>query len=57
MGSAVAEVLAKNNPVPMEFIGVQNRFGESGAPTELMKHFGMGVESIIDAAKRAIKRK
>jgi len=40
MGSAVAEVLAKNHPVPIEFIGVQNRFGESGSPAELLEHFG-----------------
>jgi len=42
MGSAVAEVLAKNYPVPMEFIGVQNRFGESGLPGGLLEAFVMG---------------
>lgn len=57
MGSAVAEVLAKNHPVPMEFIGVQNRFGESGAPAELIEHFGMGVTHIVQATKKAIQRK
>lgn len=57
MGSAVAEVLAKNHPVPMEFIGVQNQFGQSGKPEELIEHYGMGVLHIKDAAKRAIKRK
>ncbi len=57
MGSAVAEVLAKNHPVPMEFIGVQSRFGESGSPSELLEYFGMGVSHILDAAKRVIKRK
>ncbi|MDP3785167.1 MAG: transketolase C-terminal domain-containing protein [bacterium] len=57
MGSAVAEVLAKNFPVPMEFIGVQNRFGESGAPTELIEAFGMGVSHIKEAVKKALKRK
>lgn len=57
MGSAVAEVLAKNHPIPMEFIGVQNRFGESGLPSELLEHFEMGVSHIIAAAKKAIKRK
>src|SRR3989337_2362866 len=44
MGSAVAEVLAKNYPVPIEFIGVQNRFGESGEPNELIEVFGMRSE-------------
>ena len=57
MGSAVAEVLAKNHPVPIEFIGVQNRFGESGSPAELLEHFGMGISHILDSAKRVIKRK
>lgn len=57
MGSAVAEVLAKNYPVPIEFIGVQNRFGESGLPYELIEHFGMGVEHIKAAAKKVISRK
>ena len=57
MGSAVAEVLAKNHPVPIEFIGVQNRFGESGAPSELIEHFGMGVKHIKEAVKKVLKRK
>lgn len=57
MGSAVAEILAKNFPVPMEFIGVKDRFGESGEPDELIEKFGMGVASIKEAVKKAIKRK
>ncbi len=57
MGSAVAEVLAQNHPVPIEFIGVQNHFGESGEPNELIEYFGMGVSHIIEAAKKVIKRK
>jgi transketolase len=57
MGSAVAEVLAKNYPVPMEFVGVQNRFGESGEPNKLLEHFGMGVEHILKAVDKVLKRK
>ncbi|TSC68536.1 MAG: transketolase [Parcubacteria group bacterium Gr01-1014_66] len=57
MGSAVAEVIAKNCPVPIEFIGVQNRFGESGNPNELLEHFGMGVSHIVAATKKVIGRK
>ncbi|MEX0690159.1 MAG: transketolase C-terminal domain-containing protein [Candidatus Paceibacterota bacterium] len=57
MGSAVAELLAKNNPTPIEFIGVQDVFGESGLPEELSEKYEMGVEDIKKAAKRAIKRK
>ncbi len=57
MGSAVAEVLAKNYPVPIEFIGVQNRFGESGTPNELIEYFGMGVSHIKEAVKKVVARK
>lgn len=57
LGSAVAEVLAKNYPVPQEFIGVQDRFGESGSPSELLEAFGLGTSHIKDAVKRVIKRK
>lgn len=57
MGSAVAEVLAKDYPVPMEFVGMQNVFGESGPPKELIEKYGMGVKDIKKAVKAAIKRK
>ncbi len=57
MGSRVAEILAQNHPVPIEFIGVQNRFGESGAPNELIEAFGMGVLHIKEAVKKVIARK
>jgi transketolase len=56
-GSAVAECLAKTYPVPIEFIGVQDEFGESGPPPDLIEHFGMGVKHIKAAAKKAMKRK
>lgn len=57
MGSAVAEVLAKNYPVPQEFVGVQDRFGESGEPDELIEAFGMGAKDIKKAAKAVLERK
>jgi len=57
LGGAIAEYLSRVFPVPIEFIGVQNRFGESGMPNELIEHFGMGVSHIIEAAKRVIGRK
>ncbi|MEK7599011.1 MAG: transketolase C-terminal domain-containing protein [Patescibacteria group bacterium] len=57
MGSAVAEIITRNFSVPIEFIGVANRFGESGEPNELLEHFGMGVKHIKKAAEKAIKRK
>lgn len=57
MGSAVAEVLAKNHPVPMEFVGMQDRFGESGTPAELMQAFGLTSDGIIAAVKKILARK
>lgn len=57
LGSAVAEVLAQHHPVPMEFIGVRDRFGESGKPDELIEAFGMGKESVKEAVRRVLKRK
>lgn len=57
LGSAIAEFLAKRYPVPMEFVAVNNRFGESGEPNELIEHFGMGVGDIIAAVQRVIGRK
>jgi len=56
-GSAVAEVLAANVPAPIEFIGVQNRFGQSGKPDELIELYGMGEKSIIEAAEKVVSRK
>ncbi|MBI5045484.1 MAG: transketolase family protein [Candidatus Niyogibacteria bacterium] len=57
LGSAIAEVLAKNYPTPMEFMGIQDRFGESGEPNELIEYFGLMPKDIVEAAKRVIKRK
>jgi len=57
MGSAIAECLAKTNPLPIEFIGLQDTFAESGTPQELVEKYGMGVASIKKAVKKVIKRK
>ena len=57
LGSAVAEVLTRNFPVPIEFIGMQDLFGESGKPEELMQKYQMKTPSIVSAAKKVIKRK
>ena len=57
MGSAVAEVLAQNFPVPVEFIGIQDLFGQSGTPDELIEHYGMGKDAIKEAVKKVLKRK
>lgn len=56
-GSAVAEVLAHQHPVPIEMIGMQDSFGESGEPLELLKKFGMDKEAIKNAIKKVLTRK
>ena len=57
MGGAISEVLAQNYPVLMEFIGVQNLFGQSGTPDELIEHYKMGVKDIKEAVEKVLKRK
>ncbi len=57
MGSAIAEVVVANSPVPMEFIGVQDRFGESGTPKELFEEFGLSAKFIAQAVRKVLKRK
>lgn len=57
LGGAVAEVLAKNSPAPMEFIGMRDVFGESGPPAELIKKYGMDVKDIKAAVKKVLRRK
>lgn len=51
MGSAVAECLAQHYPVPMRILGMQDGFGESGAPDELMKRYGFSSDAIYQAVK------
>lgn len=57
MGSAVAECLVRHWPVPIEFIGVNDKFGQSGKPEELIELYGMGEKSMHEAVKRVIMRK
>lgn len=57
LGSAVAEVVVKNKPVPMELVGIQDRFGESGDPELIYKDHGMDVASIVAKAKALVARK
>ena len=57
LGSAIAEALAQECPVPIEFIGAQDRFGQSGTPAELLEEYGMASSHIIAAARKVIARK
>ena len=57
LGSAVANVLVKNTPVPVEMVGIQDRFGQVGPQDFLMKEYNLLAEDIIAAAERAMQRK
>ena len=56
-GSAVAEVIVANSPVPMEFVGVNDTFGESGKAADLMVKYGLKDINIVEAVKKVLKRK
>jgi transketolase len=57
LGESVARTLAINNPTPQEFVAVQDSFGESGTPAQLMEKYGLNDKAVIEAVKRAIARK
>jgi transketolase len=57
LGGALAEWLSSNNPIPLEMVGVKDRFGESGGVSELMVEVGLTSESICEAARKCIDRK
>ena len=57
MGDAVAQVAAKNFPIPIEYVGTKDTFGESGTPAELLKKYGLDVPDIIAAAEKVMGRK
>jgi transketolase len=57
LGDAVAGLLARNMPVPQEFVGVKDSFGESGEPNQLLAKYGLSTADVIAAAKRALARK
>lgn len=57
LGESVARVLSLNHPAPQEFVAVQDSFGESGTPDQLMKKYGLNHQAIESAALKVIKRK
>ncbi len=57
MGSAVAEFVVENCPVPMTLMGVDDQFGQSGTQLELIEHYGLGIDSIVEKAKKLISLK
>lgn len=57
LGDAVAQVLSRHMPVPQEYVGVNDTFGESGTPDELMVKYGLDTPNIVEAVKKVLKRK
>jgi transketolase len=57
LGDSIAQLLIKNHLAPMEFVGVEDSFGESGTPTQLMEKYGLNAAAIVEKAMKAIARK
>ncbi len=57
LGSAVAECLSENYPVPMKRVGIMDSFGESGEPNELLQKFGLTCADVVESAKRVLRLK
>ena len=57
LGDSIAQVLAQNKPTPQEYVAVNDSFGESGTPEQLMKKYGLEVDNIIQAVQKVIARK
>lgn len=56
LGDAVCQVLSRNMPLPVEMIGVNNSFGESGIPSQLMEKYGLNAQNIVNAVRKVISR-
>ena len=57
LGDSIAQVAAKNLPIPIEYIGTNDTFGESGKPTELLTKYGLDTPFIVEAVEKVMKRK
>ena len=57
LGETIAGVFARNTPYPVEMVAVQDQFGESGKPEDLLNKYGLSTENIVESAKKAIQRK
>jgi len=57
LGESISRVLAKNLPLPQEFVATNDTFGESGTPAELMEKYGLNADSIVEKVKKVIARK
>jgi transketolase len=57
MGDSICQLLSRNSPMPVEMVAVNDSFGESGKPEELLDKYGLGIADVVAAAKRAVARK
>jgi transketolase len=57
LGGAVAEVISQHHPVPMRIVGIEDVFGESGSPRELLDRYGMNSDNIVSKVKEVLKMK
>ena len=57
LGDAIAQVASKHLPIPIEYVGTKDTFGESGKPTDLLKKYGLDIPDIVAAAEKVMKRK
>ncbi|WP_462228774.1 transketolase family protein [Ekhidna sp.] len=57
LGESIAQTIVRNHLVPQEFVAVNDQFGESGKPEDLLDKYGLGVNDIVEKAKKAISRK
>ncbi|MFK7809516.1 MAG: transketolase family protein [Saprospiraceae bacterium] len=57
LGDSIAQVLARKLPTPIEYVAVNDSFGESGSPTDLLDKYGLGIEDVCHAVKNVLKRK
>lgn len=57
LGDSVAQVLSQHCPAPHEYVAVNDTFGESGAPKALLEKYGLGIQNIVEACEKALKRK
>jgi len=57
LGDSICQLLARHTPLPVEMVAVNDSFGESGNPMELLEKYGLGIKDVVAAAKRAIARK
>ncbi len=57
LGDSICQLIARHTPLPVEMVAVNDSFGESGTPMELLEKYGLGIKDVVAAAKRAIARK